>query len=215
MKQGAIFDMDGTLLDTEKFYAEGWLVVADYFGLERNAELPRRMSGTSWGAMPDILHSFYPNVDATEYLDKVVEYCEAKTKNHLDILPGVSEILEYFKSNKISMAVASSSIRTIIEEKLQRVDLLKYFDAIVGGDEIKNSKPNPEIFLRAASIIKVIPEDCYVFEDSFNGVRAGYASGALTIMIPDQVQPTEEIRQICHVYDSMNSAKIAIERGEI
>ena len=76
LKHGAIFDMDGTLLDTEKFYAQGWLIVADYFGLERKAELPGRMSGTSWSAMPEILHKFYPGIDAQAYIDKVVEYCE-------------------------------------------------------------------------------------------------------------------------------------------
>lgn len=215
MKHGAIFDMDGTLLDTERFYAEGWLVVADYFGLERNAELPGRMSGTSWAVMPEILQKFYPGVDAEAYINKVVEYCDTKVKAQLDIMPGVIEILNYFKSSKISMAVASSSDKTVIEEKLQRVNLLQYFSAIVGGDEVINGKPDPEIFLKAAAAIRVAPEDCYVFEDSFNGVRAGHASGALTIMIPDQVQPTEEITKLCHVYKNMTFAKIAIETGAI
>ena len=216
MKHGAIFDMDGTLLDTEKFYSQGWLIVADYFGLERKADLPSTMSGTSWGVMPEILHKFYPGIDAQAYIDKVVEYCESESNKNLEIMPGVYEILEYFKLQNVLMAVASSSNRNVIEEKLQRVNLLKYFDALIGGNEVQNGKPDPEIFLKSAAAMKIAPENCYVFEDSFNGVRAGNNSGALTIMIPDQVQPTEEIRNLCDgIYKSFKEVLEAIKREEI
>ena len=215
MKKGAIFDMDGTLLDTEKYYTQGWLVVADEFGLERKAELPLAMSGTSWSAMPDIIHGFYPDVDANAYIDHVIAFVESNTKKHLDLMPGTREILSYFQSQNIPMAVASSSNRTTIEEKLQRTDILKYFAAIVGGDEVKNGKPEPEIFLKAASAIKIPPKDCYVFEDSFNGVRAGHASGARTVMVPDQVRPTDEIRKLCIVKNSLLQALESIKAGEL
>lgn len=207
--------MDGTLLDTEKYYSQGWLVVADDFGLERKAELPPAMSGTGWSNMPDIIRSFYPDADAEAYIRHVISYVEEKTRNRLDIMPGTVEILSYFQAQNLPMAVASSSDKNTIEEKLSRTGLIKYFDAMVGGDEVTKSKPDPEIFLKAASALHLAPVDCYVFEDSFNGVRAGHAAGALTVMIPDQVQPTPEIKEICLVKKSFQEALEAIQAGEM
>ena len=92
---------------------------------------------------------------------------------------------------------------------------IKYFDAMVGGDEVAKSKPDPEVFLKAASALHLAPVDCYVFEDSFNGVRAGHAAGALTVMIPVQVQPTPEIKEICLVKKSFHEALESIKAGEM
>ncbi|MBQ3971640.1 MAG: HAD family hydrolase, partial [Selenomonadaceae bacterium] len=215
LKRGAIFDMDGTLLDTEKYYAQGWLAVAEEFGLERNTALPAAMSGSSASAMPEILHTFYPEVDARAYIDKVIAFVKESSERHLALMPGALEILQYLQSQDVRMAVASSSRRAVIEEKLQRVDLLKYFSAIIGGDDVEKGKPDPEIFIKAASAIKVPPKECYAFEDSFNGVRAAHASGALTIMVPDQVPPTEEIRRLCTVQNSLLQAMQSIREGKL
>lgn len=215
MKKGAIFDMDGTLLDTEKHYSRGWLVVADDFGLERNHELPYAMSGTSWDAMSDKLHQYYPEVDAEAYTEKVIAYAKSHIGSQPELMPGTLEILRYFQEQNVSMAVASSSDRAVIEEKLEQAGIISYFDTLIGGDEVTKGKPNPEIFLKAAAAMNLPIEDCYVFEDSFNGVRAGAASGALTIMIPDQVPPTEEIRSLCSLQESLLQAKEAIQSGTL
>ena len=213
MKKGAIFDMDGTLLDTEKHYSRGWLVVADDFGLARNPDLPSAMSGTGWDAMSEKLHKFYPEVDADAYTEKVIAYAKAHIGNRPELMPGTIELLRYFQTQKIPMAVASSSDRAVIEEKLQQSGIISYFDVLIGGDEVTHGKPDPEIFLKAAAALHLPIEDCYVFEDSFNGVRAGAASGALTVMIPDQVPPTEEISSLCVLHDSLLEAKEAIQSG--
>ncbi len=215
MKKGAIFDMDGTLLDTEKHYSRGWLVVADDFGLERNPELPYAMSGTSWDALSEKLHQFYPQVDADAYTEKVIAYAKSHIGSQPELMPGTIELLQYFQAQKVPMAVASSSDRTVIEEKLQQSGIISYFDVLIGGDEVTHGKPDPEIFLKAAAVLQVPIEDCYVFEDSFNGVRAGAASGALTVMIPDQVPPTEEISSLCTLQDSLLKAKEAIQAGTL
>ena len=87
---------------------------------------------------------------------------------------------------------------------------------IVGGDEVVSGKPSPEIFLKAAEKMNLSPQDCYVFEDSFNGIRAGHKAGCTSIMIPNQRQPTEEIKQISNgIYESFNEVIDAIKRGEI
>ena len=215
MKHGAIFDMDGTLLDTEKFYTRGWIEVADKFNLERKPEIANAMRGTGLKFMPDILKKFYPNVDPQKYVSLVLEFCKEETEKNLQLMDGVKEILEFMKSQNILMAVASSSIKKSVEENLRRTDIKKYFNAIIGGDEVAKGKPEPDIFLKAAEELKISPNDCYVFEDSFNGIIAGHSAGALTIMIPDQVQPNEEIKKICHIYKNMFEAMKAIQCGEI
>ena len=81
---------------------------------------------------------------------------------------------------------------------------------------VDNGKPAPDIFLLAAKKLNLAPSDCYIFEDSFNGIRAAAASGGAAIMIPDQVQPTDEIKKICAaIYPNLTEAKLSIERGEI
>ena len=85
MKHGAIFDMDGTLLNTERFYTQGWIETADKFGLERKPELAKAMSGSSVTAMPEIMHRFYPDVDADKYISTVVDFVKSESAKRLII----------------------------------------------------------------------------------------------------------------------------------
>lgn len=91
------------------------------------------------------------------------------------------------------MAVASSSHREPVERNLERSGIRAYFDAVVTGADVSRSKPDPEAFLTASAQLGLSPSECYVFEDSFNGVRAGHAAACCTIMIPDLRQPDQEI----------------------
>ena len=216
MKRGAIFDMDGTLFDTEKLYWQAWIETADTFGLERNLEMPAAMSGSSVDGLLKKIPQFFPEVDANEYFMRVVNRVKKEIDEKLGIKSGVVEILTYFKENKIPCAVASSSDKTSIEKNLRRAGIDFFFDAIVGGDMVANGKPAPDIFQLAAKKINLPAEDCYVFEDSFNGIRAAYAANCAAIMVIDMVQPSTELRKLCTgIFDSMNDALNAIKHGEI
>ena len=92
--------------------------------------------------------------------------------------------------------VASSSPRNMIEMNLQTTGTARYFHDVVSGTEVAHSKPAPDTFLLAAEKLHLDPHDCLVLEDSFNGVRAGRAAGCVTVMVPDLMQPTEEIAQL-------------------
>ena len=86
-----------------------------------------------------------------------------------------------------------------------------YFDAVVSGEDVTHGKPAPDIFLLAANRLGCNPADCYVFEDGINGVRAGLAAGCTTIMVPDTVLPTDEVRAACAgVFASLDEAREAI-----
>ena len=216
MKRGAIFDMDGTLFDTEKLYQRAWLDVAAQFGVEKNFELPKAISGTNLGEESErIVRRFYPNIDAKAYIARVLEVVDTWRTQRLELMAGVEEILAFFKSAGVAMAVASSAPVAVIEENLSRANLRGCFDVLIGGDLVTRSKPAPDIFLLAAERLNLPASDCYIFEDSFNGIRAAAASGGVAIMIPDIVQPTDDIKKICAVFASLTEAQRAIEHGQI
>ena len=80
--------------------------------------------------------------------------------------------------------------------ELEEAHLLQFFDAVLGGDMAPRSKPEPDIFLAAAEAVGAVPANCYVLEDSFNGIRAAYRAGMHPVMVPDMQQPTDEIRRL-------------------
>ena len=198
MKKGAIFDMDGTLVDTEKFFRDAWLETADKFNVERKPELAAAMSGSQKIKMPEILREFYPTVDAEKYISMVYAQVEARREKNIELKSGVAEILEYFQKN------------------LTRTGIKKYFDVLIGGDEVENGKPAPDIFLKAAEKIGVKPENCYIFEDSFNGIRAAVAAKSFAVMVIDCVQPTDEIKKICGgIFNDFHEVLTAIRQEKI
>ena len=219
MKRGAIFDMDGTLFDTEKLYRKAWLDVAEEFGLEKKPALPSAVSGSSLGeGCIRVVRQFYPEATdiAADYFNRVLEVVGIWREQNLELMAGVEEILGYFKSVGVVMAVASAATVDEVDKNLRRANLRGYFDVIVGGDMVTNGKPAPDIFLLAAEKLNLPASDCYIFEDSLNGIRAAHASGGVAVMIPDQVQPTDDVKKICAaIFPNLSEAKQSIERDEL
>lgn len=216
MKRGAIFDMDGLLFDTEKVYQEAWLVTADAFGVARNPELGKACCGTCGDLTPRIIRRFYPNVDAQDYIRRVIAYVNAEADRHLPVMTGVRDILSYFQAHGVKMSTASSANAAQVEKNLVQSGLRGFFDAVVGGDLVARGKPEPDIFLLAAERIGLAPADCYVFEDGYNGLRGAAAAGCSPVMIPDTLPATDEMRTICtDIYPTLRDALTAIQRGEL
>lgn len=212
MKKGAIFDMDGLLFDSESIYQRAWIATVKFYGKDRVTELLREVSGSSEKNCRRAIHEFYPDVDVDAFFNKVIEIAVQIFKDGVEMMPGVVEILEYFKEHGVKMAVASSSSVEVITANVTRADIRKYFDVLISGDEVENGKPAPDIFLKAAEIINIPPNECYVFEDSYNGIRGAYAAGCAAIMIPDTMPPTEEMKKLCAgIYPSLIDALNAIK----
>jgi len=197
MKKGAIFDMDGLLLDTERLYQRAEKEIAELMGFTPDPGFTEAICGTSGQTAYNVITRFYPSADPVKFWDSVMDWMRKELKRNVPKRPGADEILSYLQSQGIKMAVASSSGREMIENNMRHAGFEKYFEAIVSGSEVEHSKPAPDIFFEAAKRIGIPPEECYVFEDGVNGARAGIEAGCATVMIPDLVQPTDDLRENC------------------
>ena len=216
MKKGAIFDMDGLLTDTERWYAASWKETAKDFGQEWVPDFDKFVAGTSGAGMLAVIHTYFPAVDAQAFMESCIQQAYRLGEENLREMPGATEIVRFFRERGVKLALASSSPGDVIQRYLRKLGLEPFFDAVVNGFEVAHGKPAPDIFLLAAERIGCAPEDCYVFEDGVNGCLAGIAAGCATVMIPDLFRPTEELRQKCAgIFGSLTAAKDAIIHGAL
>jgi HAD superfamily hydrolase (TIGR01509 family) len=205
MIQGAIFDLDGLLLDTERIYEDAWIKYGPKYGFGDSTFLAETFCGMSKDKIIHTLNKYH--VEATEYLKDVIQYVSKHELTDLHVKPGVNEILSFFQSKGIGCAVASSSPKNLILRNLKIVGLDSYFDEIVSGDEVEHGKPAPDIFLEAAHRLNVDPKHCFVFEDAINGVHAGLSAGCKTIMIPDRLKPEKDFYKTTYgIFDNLHVA---------
>lgn len=213
MKKGAIFDMDGLLFDTERLFQDGWVEMAKRFGQTPHPDFSAAVAGTSGAGMCEVIHRYYPEVDACAFRAGCISYAEDVLSKGIPEKPGMRDILKFFRDNGVKIAIASGSVQEMVLSNLQRAGIQAYFDAVISADEVVRGKPAPDIFLLAAQRLGCAPEDCYVFEDGINGARAGIAAGCATVMIPDLYTPTEDLRTGCAgIYPSLHAAQKAIEK---
>lgn len=215
--QGAIFDMDGLMFDTEKIYRNVWDHLPTEFGFDVCPGLGEAVCGTSGEDLKRIVRAHIPGIDADAFMDagydKVHDTVMAVQP---DEKIGVHEIIRYLKERGLRLAVASGSPQEIIELNLKRAGLTESFDAVISGFSVPHGKPAPDIFLESAKRIGCDPKECYVFEDGANGIRAGAAAGCVTVMIPDLTAPDAELRNLCAaVFESLLDAMSAIAENRI
>ena len=131
-----------------------------------------------------------------EMMGKVKNFIlEKGLKGKVPLKLGALELLNFLKENNKKMVLATSSNRKLATILTEGKDIRKYFDHFITAEDVKHGKPDPEVFLIAAKRGEAKPEKSIVFEDSFNGVRAAHSAKTFPFMIPDKLQPTEEIKQ--------------------
>lgn len=194
--KGVIFDMDGVLFDTERIFQGFWKDIAAERGIDLGEDFVSTITGTNGKLLLSIVEKYYQVYDGRAIRDEVIRRIDDYLTREVPIKKGVINMLGYLKEKGIRTAIASSSPTDLIISNLKVSGTTDYFDIIVSGKEVEKGKPSPDIFLLAASRLDLDCKDCIIFEDSFNGIRAAHSSGAITIMIPDLIQPTEEIKSL-------------------
>lgn len=188
----ALFDLDGVIVDTANYHFLAWRKIASNFGFELSKENNEKLKGVSRTKCLNIILEL-SNFDLNEnsfnyYLKKKNEiYLDyIKNINSENILPGILKTLNYLKEKNIMIGIGSASknARFIIE----KLKIGPFFDVIVDGNQIVNSKPDPEVFLKGSKALGVLPENCVVFEDSDSGIQAAKAAKmtAIAIGTPDK-----------------------------
>ena len=206
-----VFDMDGTLLDTELVFKEiVWDVTRD-LGFEMTTDVHGRMVGSSHEATNRLLVEAYGVSFPYELFDaECRRLMHGRMAESVPVKAGVVEILTELQARDIPMAVATSSRAVHALSQLGAAGLLDLFQAVVTRDDVIEPKPHPEPYLTAARLLGILPESCLAIEDSHSGVRAAHGAGMQTVMVPDLVPPTAEIRGLCTVMASLREVRSAM-----
>lgn len=200
--EAVIFDMDGVLLDTESMCDKTWIDAADAFGLTA-AQAMHALSQCRGRNVDDTLQylssTFTSAFDARGFINRTTElFRMMEAKDGIPLMKGAHSALRYLKDSGYLLALASSTKGDTVRRQLKTARLLDFFKTITSGDTVVHSKPDGEIYTKAAASLALPPAKCAAIEDSPNGVRSAAAAGMKCIMIPDREIPTKEIRALTH-----------------
>ena len=216
--QGALFDMDGLLLDTERVCMQAFEEVVGRFGLPPMPEVVLSCIGLRADATQDIVDRALSGRVVYEKFESEWRACFSQAlSDEIPLRPGVTELLSLLAGQGTPCAVATSTQSALAEEHLEHAGLRDFFNVVIGGEQVDNAKPAPDIYIKAAAALGIKAVDCAAFEDSDPGTLAAIASGATVVQVPDIKQPSAALKRQNHVIaDNLlaGAQKIGlIERG--
>jgi HAD superfamily hydrolase (TIGR01509 family) len=210
--QAIIFDMDGLMVDTEKLYWEALDQVAASYNIysisdETRIKMMGRMPIESMKVFGEELKISDP---AEELLAKREKLMEAKLLRGVEPMKGLFEIIHRFNGH-LQLAVATSSARRFLDIVVDKLDIRNQFTILQASDGISRGKPDPEIFLTVAAKLNARPEDCFILEDSINGVLAGVNAGGYVIAVPSEYSRNQDFSRADFVAADLIEACAHIE----
>lgn len=196
--KAVIFDMDGVIFDSEVCVIESWKVVAEKYGIHDVEKVLPHCLGVNYEGSKQIFLNYYGKDFPYDTYKKECSaiYHERYDGGKLPMKPGIRELLDYLKANNYKIGLASSTREAVVSQQLMDAGIRSYFDNLTCGDMLKKSKPEPDIYLMACEKAGVSPADAIAIEDSFNGIRSAYRAGMFPIMVPDLIEPDDEMREL-------------------
>ncbi len=190
-----LFDMDGLMFDTECLASDFWKQAGAEAGVAISEEFLIYSRGSRSREMERLFyrchgeHADFKGIRRRKR-ELLIHYLDT---HEIPVKPGLYTLLEWLKKHhyKIWLTTSTESSRAL--RYVESAGVKDYFDGFVCGDMVEHAKPEPEIFLRAADAAGVLPSECVVLEDSFNGIRAAIDGGFIPVMVPDLMQPTQEL----------------------
>lgn len=198
--KGVIFDMDGLLIDTEKWYQKFWVQAAREQGFPMKPEHVLEIR-----SLPAVLAAEkLRKLVATDFdYQVIIEKSKAYMRRHIEEngiekKKGADELLHYLKAKGIKRAIATATAPKVAKGYLRDTGIYDCFDQFVSAHMVQNGKPQPDIYLEAAKRLQLPPAFCIALEDSPNGVLSAYRAGCMTVMVPDLSQPDEETKKLLY-----------------
>lgn len=196
-----LFDLNGTMIDDMEYHLHVWynIIVNELGASLSRAEVKDQMYGKSQEVLVRIFgEDRFTGMDLDRIsIDKERGY-QRLYKPHLDLLPGLFNFLETANEENILMAIGSAAIPYNIDFVIDNLKLRHYFNAIVSADDVEKSKPHPETYLKAATLLGLDPSSCIVFEDAPKGVEAAYNAGMNAVVLTT-LHEKHEFRQYPNV----------------
>ena len=214
MIRAILFDMDGTLIDTEKYYRVFWPKAMAEFGYKMTDEQVLSMRSLGRPFAPARLKEWFgEELDYYAIRARRTELMEAQLDiDGIQLKPGAVEILEELRRRGILAAVATATPPERTEKYLGLTGIRPYFSKIISATQVKEGKPSPDIYLYACEQLGLAPEECMAVEDAPNGILAAYRAGLRVVMVPDQTQPTDDLRGMLYTnVDRLDKLKSCLD----
>ena len=202
---GVLFDMDGLVVDTEWMYSRFWMEACRFYGFPMTKEQSLQMRSLNHSLGQAKLHELFgEGADYETIRKKRIALMDAYVlENGVAPKPGIYELLDALDEKHVPRAVASSSPQARIRAYLEPLGLYHRFGRIVTAYDVPHGKPEPDIYLKGAEVLGLVPESCLALEDSPSGILSASRAGCLSVVIPDQDQP--DVDTLSRVYAKADS----------
>ena len=204
--KGILFDLDGVLFDSEYYQWQGWVEPLRKYGIELTKEMYFNYAGKNGKQIDqELIRDFKLNLNEGELLAQKTLLLEKWfNEKSLPLMPFAKEAVEFFVNNpKFKLGLCSGGDKEEIMVKLEKNDFVKYFSVIVGGDDVSNSKPAPDIYIAGAEKLGLLPEECLAIEDTQYGLQAAKSAGLSCFAVPNEYSIKQDFTNADQVLKSL------------